>query len=87
VIWSCCRPSRPAGSAFGPDYWLLRCDGFRVMAEDGGYGVVDEIVESHDVLEGLTVRLADSSVHIDAARIVDIDPVARLVVVDHRKRR
>jgi hypothetical protein len=69
-------------SPFGPEYWLARCDGFRVRASDGSRGEVDEIIEVDDVVVGLLIRFGIDDVHVKSAGVLDIDPVRRVVVVD-----
>jgi hypothetical protein len=39
---ACGRP-RPSGAASDVDYWLRRCDGFRVDSPEGRVGVVEEV--------------------------------------------
>ena len=39
---ACGRP-RPSGAATDVDYWLRRCDGFRVHSPEGRVGVVEEV--------------------------------------------
>jgi hypothetical protein len=74
-------------SAFGPHYWLARCDGFQVVATNGTRGCVDEIVEVDGVAAGLCVRFGDDDVQVEPAGILNIDPVGRVVVVDRSKTR
>jgi hypothetical protein len=39
-----CGPPRPSGAASDVDYWLRRCQGFRVDSPDGRVGVVEEVL-------------------------------------------
>jgi hypothetical protein len=71
-----------AESAFGPGYWLRRCEGFRALIHDREAGEVDAILEIDGVLEGLSIRFADGLVQVETTHIVDIDPIARVVVLD-----
>jgi hypothetical protein len=71
-----------SSSAFGPDYWLARCDGFQVVALDGMRGEVNEIVEIDGVIEELWIDLGGEDVRVSPAGVLDIDPVERVLVVD-----
>jgi hypothetical protein len=72
--------------ALGPEYWLRRCDGFSVVGNDGSRGEVDTIVEDRGVVEGVSVRFGSNLVYVAEARILDIDPVVRVVLVDETAR-
>jgi hypothetical protein len=71
-----------SSSAFGPDYWLARCDGFQVVALDGRRGVVMEIVKIDGAIEELRIDLDGDDVRVRPAGVLDIDPVERVLVVD-----
>lgn len=70
-----------SSSAFGPDYWLARCDGFHVIAVNGSRGEVDEIVEIDGVIAELRVSLGGENVRAEPAGVLDIDPVGRVLSV------
>jgi hypothetical protein len=69
-------------SAFGPDYWFSRCDGFRVVDEDGRVGMVADIVMVNEVAEELSLRFGTDCAQVAPGDVVDLDPVHRLVTVD-----
>lgn len=71
-----------SSSAFGPDYWLARCDGFQVIASNGSRGEVDEIVKIDGVIAELRVSLGGENVRVEPAGVLDIDPVGRVLIVD-----
>jgi hypothetical protein len=68
--------------AFGPAYWIPRCDGFRVLSDTGEQGEVEDIfLDADGAVEALGVRFRGGSVRINQSRIVDVDAVQRLVLV------
>ena len=71
----------PEGTVFGPDYWLSRCDGFRVVDVDHDDGEVVDIVEVDGDVVSLLLHLRGEDVSIEPAGVLDIDPVRRVVVV------
>jgi hypothetical protein len=73
-----------SSSAFGPDYWLARCDGFQVVAVDGSRGEVNEIVEIDGAIDELRIDLDGDDVRVSPAGVLDIDPVERVLIVDRR---
>lgn len=71
-----------SSAAFGPDYWLPRCDGFQVVALDGRRGRVIDIVNIDGEIEELRIDLDGDDVRVRPAGVLDIDPVERVLVVD-----
>ena len=50
-------PQRPRDAASHFDYWLRRCEGFRVDSKDGRVGIVEEVrLSSSKQPEALAVR-------------------------------
>jgi hypothetical protein len=57
-----------------------------VVGNDGSRGEVDSIIVERGVVEGVSVRFGSSLVYVGEARILDIDPVVRIVLVDENAR-
>ncbi len=76
----------PRSRAFDRDYWLMRCEGYRVQAGDARAGVVDEVrfgsrLDRPDLLAVRTGRLVRRVVLVPVEEVEEIDPHARLVRV------
>jgi hypothetical protein len=51
------------------------------VAKGGRRGEVDEIVEERGVVQGVRVRWEHECARVNRSQIVDVDPVARVVIV------
>jgi hypothetical protein len=76
---------RPAGTnvAANHDYWLARCEGFRVQSADGGIGVIERVGYRSSPAHAAFL-LVRSGVLGGTALVVDADDVLE---VDARRRK
>jgi hypothetical protein len=84
-------PQRPKGAASNFDYWLRRCEGFRVDSPDGRVGFVEEVryasrLDRPDVIAVRVGLLARLLLIVPVGEIAEISPGDERIVL-HRSPR
>ena len=78
----------PRQSSYGRDYWLHRCEGFRIESPDGEVGTVKGVRFHHSIepelLEVRTGFLARRRLLIPVERVEEIVPEQKLIILGAR---
>ena len=61
-------------SCWTTDFWLRRCEGFRVFVDGGAIGFVENVLDSDDdEPTALVVRVGTVSAHVREVRVEAVD--------------